>query len=103
MVQTAIELRGIQVRLAHVDIPVAYGPAFEGETVRRPDTYVEAGGAAKTLAFELLRMLPEDQVEDGKITVIGKDVDDMPEGSKTPLAIIVDVYGKRMQEDFESV
>ncbi len=103
MVQTAIELRGIQVKLTHVDVPVAYGPAFEGETVRRPDTYVEAGGAAKTLAFELLRMLPEDQVEDGKITMIGKDVDDLPEGSKTPLAIIVDVYGKRMQEDFESV
>ncbi|HUL39573.1 MAG TPA: acetyl-CoA decarbonylase/synthase complex subunit alpha/beta [Methanomassiliicoccales archaeon] len=103
MVQTAIELRGIQVRLAQVDIPVAYGPAFEGETVRRPDTYVEAGGAAKTLAFELLRALPEDQVEDGRIALIGKDVDELPEGSKTALAIIVDVYGKRMQEDFESV
>ena len=103
MVQTAIELRNIQVKLTHVDIPVAYGPAFEGETVRRPDTYVEAGGAAKTTAFELLRMLPEDAVEDGRITVIGKDVDDMPEGSKTSLAILVDVYGKKMQEDFESV
>lgn len=103
MVQTAVELRGIQVKLARVDVPVAYGPAFEGETVRRPDTYVEAGGAAKTMAFELLRMLPEDQVEDGRITVIGKDVDQLPEGSRTSLAIMVDVYGKRMQEDFESV
>jgi len=103
MVQTAIELRNIQVKLAPVQIPVAYGPAFEGETVRRPDTYIEAGGAAKTTAFELLRMLPEEQVEDGKITLIGKDVEDMPGGGKTPLAIIVDVYGKKMQEDFESV
>jgi len=103
MVQTAIELRNIQVKLAPVQIPVAYGPAFEGETVRRPDTYIEAGGAGKTTAFELLRMLPEEQVEDGKITLIGKDVDEMPEGGKTPLAIIVDVYGKKMQEDFESV
>jgi carbon-monoxide dehydrogenase catalytic subunit/CO dehydrogenase/CO-methylating acetyl-CoA synthase complex beta subunit len=103
MVQTAIELRGIQVRLTHVDVPVAYGPAFEGETVRRPDTYIEAGGAAKTLAFELLRMLPEDKVEDGRIILIGKDVDDLPEGGRTPLAIIVDVYGKKMQEDFETV
>ena len=103
MIQTAIELRGIQVKLAPVNIPVAYGPAFEGETVRRPDTYIEAGGAAKTTAFELLRMREEAEVEDGKITVIGKDVDEMPEGSKTSLAIIVDVYGKKMQEDFESV
>lgn len=103
MVQTAIETRRVQVRLAPVHIPVAYGPAFEGETVRRPDTYIEAGGAAKTLAFELLRRRPEDDVEDGKITVIGPDVDKMPEGGKTSLAILVDVYGKRMQEDFEGV
>ncbi len=103
MVQTAIELRGIQVKLAPVALPVAYGPAFEGETVRRPDTYVEAGGAAHTLAFEMLRQRPESEVEDGKITVIGEDLDRLPEGSKTPLAIVVDVYGKKMQSDFESV
>jgi acetyl-CoA synthase len=103
MVQTAIELRGIQVKLAPVKIPVAYGPAFEGETVRRPETYIEAGGASKTPAFELLRVLPEDQVEDGTITLIGKDVDEMPEGGKTPLAILIDVYGKKMQEEFEPV
>jgi len=103
LIQKAIEVRGIQVKLAPVDIPVAYGPAFEGETVRRPQTYVEAGGAAKTTAFELLKMRAEDEVEDGKITMIGKDVDEMEEGSSTPLAILVDVYGKNMQDDFESV
>ncbi|MDD1743431.1 MAG: CO dehydrogenase/CO-methylating acetyl-CoA synthase complex subunit beta, partial [Methanomassiliicoccales archaeon] len=103
MVQTAIELRGIQVKLAPVALPVAYGPAFEGETVRRPDTYIEAGGAAHTPAFELLRQRPESEIEDGKITVIGDDLDHLPEGSKTPLAIVVDVYGKKMQSDFESV
>ena len=69
MVPIAIEARGIKVRLAPVDIPVAYGPAFEGEVVRRPDTYIEAGGAAKTLAFELLRMRAEDEIQDGRTTV----------------------------------
>ncbi len=103
MVQEAIELRGIKVKLAPVNIPVAYGPAFEGEVVRRPDTYTEAGGASKTLAFELLRVRPEDEVQDGRIEVIGPDVDAMPEGGKTPIAILVDVYGKRMSEDFEGV
>jgi len=103
MIQTAIEVRDIKVKLAPVDIPVAYGPAFEGETVRRPDTYIEAGGAAKTTTFEVLKMRGEDEVEDGKITVIGPDVDEMEEGGKTPLGIIVEVYGKKMQEDFESV
>jgi len=60
MVQTALEVRNIRVKLAPVDIPVAYGPAFEGETVRRPDTYIEAGGTSKTTAFELLRSCNEE-------------------------------------------
>ncbi|MBM4237010.1 MAG: CO dehydrogenase/CO-methylating acetyl-CoA synthase complex subunit beta, partial [Euryarchaeota archaeon] len=103
IIQTAIEIRDIKVKLAPVNIPVAYGPAFEGETVRRPDTFVEAGGAAKTLAFEMLKMREEHEVEDGKITLVGKDVNEMTEGGKTPLAIVIEVYGKKMQEDFEAV
>ena len=103
MVQTAIEVRDMQVKLAAVDIPVPYGPAFEGETVRRPDTYVECGGPSKTPVFELVKMREADEVEDGKITIIGKDVDELEEGSSSPLGIMVEVYGKDMQKDFESV
>ncbi|WP_400259911.1 acetyl-CoA decarbonylase/synthase complex subunit alpha/beta [Candidatus Methanomassiliicoccus intestinalis] len=103
VVQTAIELREIIINLASVDIPVAYGPAFEGESIRKPDTYLEAGGSTKTTVFELLRMCSEDEVEDGRIKLIGKDVDEFEDGSATPLAILVDVYGKKMQADFESV
>jgi len=103
IVSTAIEIRDMQIKLGAVDIPVAYGPAFEGETVRRPDTYVEAGGPSKTTVFELVKMREAHEVEDGKITFIGKDVDEMEEGSSTHLGIMVEVYGKKMQKDFESV
>jgi acetyl-CoA synthase len=103
MVQTIIELRDMQIKMEAMDLPVAYGPAFEGETIRRPDTYLEAGGAAKTKVFELCRMREADDIEDGKITLIGPDVDKLGEGSKTTLGILVEVYGKNMQEDFESV
>jgi len=82
---------------------VPYGPAFEGETIRRPDMYIEAGGPSKSLAFELLRMRDPEEVADGKVSLIGKDVDEMPEGSSTHLGIFVNVYGKNMQKDFESV
>jgi acetyl-CoA synthase len=64
---------------------------------------VEAGGAAKTQTFELVKMREADQVDDGKIEFIGKDVDEMEEGGKTTLGILVEVYGKNMQKDFESV
>ncbi len=102
MLQGGLESRDIRTAVTLVDIPVPFGPAFEGETVRRPDTYFEAGGG-RTPSFELLKMRPEEQVKDGAITVIGPDVDRLPEGSQSPLAILVDVFGKRMQEDFESV
>jgi acetyl-CoA synthase len=103
MLQSGMEAREIVVVASEMDVPVPYGPAFEGETVRRPDTYLEAGGAAKTVAFELLRMLPGEEVEDGRIEVIGREVDEMPDGGSGPLALMVDVYGRKMQEDFEGV
>jgi acetyl-CoA synthase len=103
MIATAIEVRGCRIKLGAVSLPVAYGPAFEGETIRRPEMYVEAGGPSKTLAFELLKMRPAEEVTDGRVTLIGKDVDEMPEGSSTHLGILVNVYGKNMQKDFESV
>ncbi|MDI6707958.1 MAG: hypothetical protein QME47_02580 [Candidatus Thermoplasmatota archaeon] len=103
IIQTAIEIRDMKPKLAPVDIPVAYGPAFEGETIRKEQMYVEAGGM-RTTAFEYLRMREKaEDVEDGKITFIGKDVDSLTEMSRIPLAILVDVYGKKMQKDFESV
>jgi acetyl-CoA synthase len=103
MIATAIEVRGCRIKLGAIDLPVPYGPAFEGETIRRPDMHIEAGGPSKTLAFELLKMRSSEEVKDGEVTLIGKDVDEMAEGSSTHLGILVNVYGKNMQEDFESV
>ena len=103
MISTAIEVRGCRIKLGAIALPVPYGPAFEGESIRRPDMYIEAGGPSKTLAYELLKMRGPEEVTDGKITVIGKDVDEMPEGGSTHLGIFVNVYGKNMQKDFESV
>ena len=44
-----------------------------------------------------------DEVEDGKIEVIGQEIDEMKEGEAYPLAIVVEVSGREFQEDFESV
>jgi acetyl-CoA synthase len=64
--------------------------------------YVQFGGKY-TDAFELLRMKPVDEVEDGKIEVIGPEIEDMEEGGAYPLGIQVEVAGRDFQEDFESV
>jgi len=102
LVQRCIEIRGIKIKIAKVPIPVAYGPAFEGEVVRRADLAVEFGGKGG-MCFEWLRMKDLDDVEDGKVEVVGPDMDTFEAGSKVPLAIVVDVAGRKMQKDFEPV
>lgn len=103
IIATAIETREIHIKLGAVDIPVPYGPAFEGESIRRPEMYVEAGGPSRTVTFELLKLREASEIEDGRVTFIGKDVDEIPEGGSTPLGVLVEVYGPKMQPDFESV
>jgi acetyl-CoA synthase len=95
--------RGIKVKMAEVAVPVPYAAAFEGERVRKEQLHAEFGAKA-SLAFEFLSAKNENEVEDGKIEIVGPDVDNLPAGSKSlPLAIIVDVYGRKMQKDFEPI
>ncbi|HUV07066.1 MAG TPA: acetyl-CoA decarbonylase/synthase complex subunit alpha/beta [Spirochaetia bacterium] len=102
IISRAIELRGLTVKVEKIPIPVPYGAGFEGERVRKENMYVQFGGKY-TDACELLRMKPMDEVEDGKIEVIGPEIEDMKEGEAYPLGIVVEVAGRQFQEDFESV
>ncbi|MCX6641387.1 MAG: acetyl-CoA decarbonylase/synthase complex subunit alpha/beta, partial [bacterium] len=102
MPQKAIEVRGVKVKIQKIDIPVRYGTAFEGERVRKDDLAVEFGGKYNT-AFEFLSMKKLNEVDDGKIEVIGPEIDDIPELAQLPLAIWVEVAGRKMQKDFESI
>lgn len=102
IVSKAIEVRGLKVAVTKVPIPVAYGPAFEGERIRKEDTYVEFGGK-KSPSFEFLRMKDMSEVEDGKIELIGPEIDAVEAHSAMPLGIVIDVAGRKMQEDFEPI
>lgn len=102
IVEKAIEVRGLKIKVAEIDIPVAHSPAFEGERIRKEDMYCEFGGQ-RTPAFEWLRMRDMDEVEDGKVEVQGPNVDSVEAGGKMPLAVVVEVAGRKMQVDFEPV
>jgi acetyl-CoA synthase len=102
LVAKAIEVRGLKVTVSEVPIPVAYGPAFEGERVRKDDVYLECGGG-KTPMVEWVTSKRMDEVEDGNIEVVGQDIGDVEAGSRLPLAIAVEVAGREMQEDFEPI
>ncbi len=102
IVAKAIEVRGLKVTITEVPVPVAYGPAFEGERIRGDDIYVEAGGG-KTQAVELTVMKEMDEIEDSHVEVIGPDLKDIEPGTRIPLGILVEVAGRKMQKDFEPI
>ena len=102
MVEKALEVRGCKIKITKVPIPVPYGAAFEGERIRKTDTHVEFGGNI-TPAFEFVSSVEINQINDGEINIIGPDIDEVEEGSALPLAIWVEVAGRKMQKDFEPI
>lgn len=102
IVPKATEVRGLEIKITKVDIPLPYGAGFEGERVRKEQMQVQFGGKYSD-AFELLRGAPMEELEDGKIELIGPDIDQAQEGAAMPLGILVQVAGRKFQEDFETV
>jgi len=102
IVAKAIEVRGLKVTVAEVPVPVDYGPAFEGERVRGEDIYLECGGG-RTHMVEWVTSKRMDEVEDGKIEIVGPELSDISAGDKLPMAIVVEVAGREMQEDYEPI
>ena len=99
---TSLEARDIKIKITHIDIPVAFASAFEGEIIRRGDMQVEFDGS-RVDCCELVMTKDASEIEDHKITLIGPDVDEMPVGSKQSICYVVEVAGKSMQSDFEPV
>ncbi|MBU1698231.1 MAG: CO dehydrogenase/CO-methylating acetyl-CoA synthase complex subunit beta [Proteobacteria bacterium] len=102
MVQRSVEVRGLKVQVADINIPCAFGPAYEGERVRGADLHAQCGGG-KTQCTELVKMADMNQIEDGKVILVGPDLDGIKEGGTFPLGIFVQVAGREFQEDFEPI
>ena len=98
-VKKSLELRNIKIKTTELPIPVAFAAAFEGEIIRKADMHNEFF-YGKNPTAELVVMRELSQVEDHKITLVGPDLD---ESAELALATYVEVAGKKMQVDFESV
>jgi len=98
-VKKSLELRGIKIKIKELPIPVAFAAAFEGEIIRKADMHNEFW-SSKNPTAELVMMRDMNEIEDHKITIVGPDLADAKE---LALATFVEVAGKKMQVDFESV
>jgi acetyl-CoA decarbonylase/synthase complex subunit beta len=85
------------------DIPVDVGVIYEGERIRRKDMYVELGGPDIKEKFELVKVKKPEEVEDGKVTVVGLDLKDMEEGKSYPFGILIEVAGAKLESELEGV
>ena len=103
IVQKAIEVRGLKIIVEKPPIPVSFGPAFEGERIRKEDMFIEFGGQ-RSPAFEWVTTKDLNEIEDNKVTIVGTDVEERyKKGGVMPLGIVIDVAGRKMQKDFESI
>jgi len=85
------------------DIPVDVGIIYEGERIRGREMQVELGGPREEYKFELVQSKELDEIEDEKVTIIGNDLPDIPEGTNVPFGMIIDVGGVEVEKDLEGV
>ncbi len=82
------------------DIPVDVSPMYEGERIRAANMFVELAGP-KSIGAELVQV--EEDVEDGKVEVIGPDLNGMKEGEIYPFGLLIEIKGEKLEKELEGV
>ena len=85
------------------DIPVDVGIVYEGERIRRKDMHIELGGPDIKEKFELARVKKPEEVEDGKIIIIGPDLNEMEPEKCYAFGMLVEVAGQKLEPQLEGV
>ena len=85
------------------DIPVDVGIIYEGERIRGREMQVELGGPREEFKFELVQTMDLNEIEDGKVEIVGPDLSELPEGTNIPFGMIIYVAGEEIEKDLEGV
>ena len=85
------------------DIPVDVGIIYEGERIRGRDMQFELGGPREDHKFELVQSLGLEEIEDGKVEIVGGDMSDLTVGTNTSFGMVIYVAGKEIEKDLEGV
>ena len=93
IVQAGIEERGLQISVPLPELPVEYSADYAGEVVRDDSAAAVLHGVELTITGS--------DVVDGRVRVVGPDLD--AGLMEHPYGMLVEVSGRRMQPDFESV
>lgn len=86
LVDEGVKRKGIKSKKLDIKLPVGYGNLNVGESIRKEDMALEFGGKSSK-AFEIA--LKDDSIVDGKVEVIGKDVDGLAENADAGIVLKV--------------
>jgi acetyl-CoA decarbonylase/synthase complex subunit beta len=82
-------------------VEIEISPRWMGQKIRKADMYMEIGGPKHGYqSYIHVDVVPdEDQVEDGRIELIGPDIDEIEPGSSFPFGIWLRCWGSQLNED----
>jgi acetyl-CoA decarbonylase/synthase complex subunit beta len=83
--------------------PVEIGVVYEGERIRKNEMQVEFGGEKVQNKAELCEVKPVGELTDGKVTIIGPDLDKLKPDSSNDFFIHLKVGGKGAEPQLEGV
>ena len=84
------------------EVKLDLSPMYEGERIRKEDLWLELGGP-KADGFELSLSAPMEEIQDGRVTVIGPEPSEIKEGSTIAFGLIFKVGGEKIEKDLESI
>ncbi len=79
----SVEVRGLKTLVSDIEIPCAFGPAYEGERVRGADLHAQMRRRQEPV-HRTVKMAEMNDIEDGKVEVVGPDITEVKEGGTFP-------------------
>ncbi len=70
---------------------------------RRHRMYLEFGGPKIAKKFELAQVRGMDEIENGKVSIIGSDLRDLEQGKSYPIGILIEIAGKEVKKELEPI
>ena len=84
------------------DLPLEVSPRWASERVRKNDVWVELGGPKHDYkSFVMVEVCDMDEIDPGKVEIIGPDLDEIELGSTFPFGYYIKLAGKDLRQDFE--
>ncbi|MFX1296072.1 MAG: hypothetical protein ACFFD2_14635 [Promethearchaeota archaeon] len=70
---------------------------------RRYPMYLEFGGPKVEKKFELVQVREMNEIEDGKVTIIGPDIRNLEKGKSYPIGILIEIAGREFEKEIEPI